>query len=229
MRGISWLAAKPVSFSRRTLLHGVSKSVTLYMHTYFEITIRSKQFVLIRVRCDCERLKSETQPLRRTASDTLFGPVSSRSTIGPSRLIRYTKLQIGLQLAFVQEATTDGWNTQHNSKGPPNITVSFINDFRQNKINLLLMESQFLFRSFLSFSCFSLSLSLSLLLFCVSHFLYRLRFFLSSYFCSFLYLSSCKFCGFQARFLSWGAYSRIQLYFWFNPYAVLLTNTPRYF
>ena len=27
MRGISWLAAKPVSFSRRTLLHGVSKSV----------------------------------------------------------------------------------------------------------------------------------------------------------------------------------------------------------
>ena len=26
MRGISWLAAKPVSFSRRTLLHAVSKS-----------------------------------------------------------------------------------------------------------------------------------------------------------------------------------------------------------
>ena len=25
MRGISWLAAKPVSFSRRTLLHGISK------------------------------------------------------------------------------------------------------------------------------------------------------------------------------------------------------------
>jgi len=25
MRGISWLASKPVSFSRRTLLHGVSK------------------------------------------------------------------------------------------------------------------------------------------------------------------------------------------------------------
>ena len=28
MRGISWLAAEPVSFSRRTLLHGVSKWVT---------------------------------------------------------------------------------------------------------------------------------------------------------------------------------------------------------
>ena len=27
MRGISWLAAKPVNFSRRTLLHGVSKQV----------------------------------------------------------------------------------------------------------------------------------------------------------------------------------------------------------
>jgi hypothetical protein len=27
-RGISWLAAKPVSFSRGTLLHGVSKSYT---------------------------------------------------------------------------------------------------------------------------------------------------------------------------------------------------------
>ena len=25
MRGISWLAAEPLSFSRRTLLHGVSK------------------------------------------------------------------------------------------------------------------------------------------------------------------------------------------------------------
>jgi len=25
MRGISWLAAEPVSFSRRTVLHGVSK------------------------------------------------------------------------------------------------------------------------------------------------------------------------------------------------------------
>jgi len=25
MRGISWIAAEPVSFSRRTLLHGVSK------------------------------------------------------------------------------------------------------------------------------------------------------------------------------------------------------------
>jgi hypothetical protein len=28
MRGISWLAAKPVSFSRRTLLHGVSKKAS---------------------------------------------------------------------------------------------------------------------------------------------------------------------------------------------------------
>jgi hypothetical protein len=28
MRGISWLAAEPVSFSRRTLLHGVSKYMT---------------------------------------------------------------------------------------------------------------------------------------------------------------------------------------------------------
>ena len=28
MRGISWLAAKPVSFSRRTLLHGVSKYIS---------------------------------------------------------------------------------------------------------------------------------------------------------------------------------------------------------
>ena len=30
MRRISWLAAEPVSFSRRTLLHGVSKSKTLW-------------------------------------------------------------------------------------------------------------------------------------------------------------------------------------------------------
>ena len=30
MRGISWLAAEPVSFSRRTLLHGVSKSIRLF-------------------------------------------------------------------------------------------------------------------------------------------------------------------------------------------------------
>jgi hypothetical protein len=32
MRGISWLAAKPVSFSRRTLLHGVSKYVEGLRH-----------------------------------------------------------------------------------------------------------------------------------------------------------------------------------------------------
>ena len=31
MRGISWLAAEPVSISRRTLLHGVSKCVHLYL------------------------------------------------------------------------------------------------------------------------------------------------------------------------------------------------------
>ena len=32
MRGIFWLAAKPVSFSRRTLLHGVSKLVSNISH-----------------------------------------------------------------------------------------------------------------------------------------------------------------------------------------------------
>jgi hypothetical protein len=31
MRGISWLAAEPVSFSRMTLLHGVSKKVTCFL------------------------------------------------------------------------------------------------------------------------------------------------------------------------------------------------------
>jgi hypothetical protein len=43
MRGISWLAAKPVSFSRRTLLHGVSKytwrccSKLTILHSFFLI------------------------------------------------------------------------------------------------------------------------------------------------------------------------------------------------
>jgi hypothetical protein len=32
MRGISWLAADPVSFSRRTLLHGVSKYLITYRY-----------------------------------------------------------------------------------------------------------------------------------------------------------------------------------------------------
>ena len=31
MRGISWLAAKPVNFSRRTLLHGVCKQATSWI------------------------------------------------------------------------------------------------------------------------------------------------------------------------------------------------------
>ena len=32
MRGISWLAAKPVSFSKRTPLHGISKAWLHYVH-----------------------------------------------------------------------------------------------------------------------------------------------------------------------------------------------------
>ena len=37
MRGISWLAAEPVSFSRRTLLHAVSK----YSYTYPNLCMSS--------------------------------------------------------------------------------------------------------------------------------------------------------------------------------------------
>jgi len=36
MRGISWLAAEPVSFSRRTLLHGVSKYYYYYSPYFCE-------------------------------------------------------------------------------------------------------------------------------------------------------------------------------------------------
>ena len=41
-RGISWLAAEPVSFSRRTLLHGVSKykNKQQEMRKTFEIKIK---------------------------------------------------------------------------------------------------------------------------------------------------------------------------------------------
>ena len=42
MRGISWLAAEPVSFSRRTLLHGVSKCVYIYIYIYIYIYMYSK-------------------------------------------------------------------------------------------------------------------------------------------------------------------------------------------
>jgi hypothetical protein len=35
IRGISWLAAEPVSFSRRTLLHGVSKYFRKILNTKF--------------------------------------------------------------------------------------------------------------------------------------------------------------------------------------------------
>ena len=41
MRWISWLAAKPVSFSRRTLLHGVS----MYIHIYIYIHSIHKRMV----------------------------------------------------------------------------------------------------------------------------------------------------------------------------------------
>ena len=34
MRGISGLAAEPVSFSRRTLFHGVSKKVIIFSNLY---------------------------------------------------------------------------------------------------------------------------------------------------------------------------------------------------
>ena len=47
MRGISWLAAEPVSFSRRTLLHGVSKEV------YKLEAVHS---------CDALKLTHQTQP-----------------------------------------------------------------------------------------------------------------------------------------------------------------------
>ena len=40
MQGISWLAAKPVSFSRRTLLHGVSKWV------YYSLLYRTDTFTV---------------------------------------------------------------------------------------------------------------------------------------------------------------------------------------
>jgi hypothetical protein len=50
MRGISWLAAKPVSFSRRTLLYGVSKihrtivlPVVLYGCETWSLTLREER------------------------------------------------------------------------------------------------------------------------------------------------------------------------------------------
>ena len=41
MRGISWLAAEPVSFSRRTLLHGVI-NYDQQMRNYFWRILRSR-------------------------------------------------------------------------------------------------------------------------------------------------------------------------------------------
>ena len=51
MRGISWLAAEPVSFSRRTLLHGVSKLEV--SATYRSLVQRSPTDCGVS-ECDCE-------------------------------------------------------------------------------------------------------------------------------------------------------------------------------
>ena len=51
MWGISWLAANPVSFSRRTLLHGVSK----YIKTNWTILAQEKPVELADKASDCIR------------------------------------------------------------------------------------------------------------------------------------------------------------------------------
>jgi hypothetical protein len=48
MRGISWLAAKfTVSFSRRTLLHGVSKYILVYIYIYIYIHMCVYMYIYI--------------------------------------------------------------------------------------------------------------------------------------------------------------------------------------
>jgi len=43
VRAISWLAAEPVSFSRRTLLHGVSKYIRIYIYVCIYIYIERER------------------------------------------------------------------------------------------------------------------------------------------------------------------------------------------
>jgi hypothetical protein len=59
MRGISWLAAEPVSFSIRTLLHGVSK------YRYFKIWLQPN-------RTNGKSVTSNSQPILRTDSVAVY-------------------------------------------------------------------------------------------------------------------------------------------------------------
>jgi hypothetical protein len=69
MRGISWLAAKPVSFSRRTLLHGVSKCVCILA----VVTRRAKRMRHV-VTCDLP-------------SSTLFSHIQYRARLSEKKLL----------------------------------------------------------------------------------------------------------------------------------------------
>jgi hypothetical protein len=68
MRGISWLAAKPVSFSRRTLLHGLSK----YVSKGQQINVDDAGYIL-RTNCLLNTLTGKAVPLQAWS-----GPEGSR-------------------------------------------------------------------------------------------------------------------------------------------------------
>jgi hypothetical protein len=84
MRGISWLAAEPVSFSRRTLLHGVSKYYTVpFIFKLLLFNLKSHH-----TRCGPHALRSLTCLL---GAWTLFVPVPPdvRKSIAFLKVPRY--------------------------------------------------------------------------------------------------------------------------------------------
>ena len=67
MRGISWLAAEPVSFSRRTLRHGVSKYVKRKSRLVFQVTSASGKCVsTVFVYVPLDHSKSKQRKERKT-------------------------------------------------------------------------------------------------------------------------------------------------------------------
>ena len=81
MRGISWLAAKPVSFSRRTLLHGVSIKTHTMLYQV-DISIQDHYFIC-QVSCDTSCwLACRIEPLNWSPAKAtgLTGKYSRRPT-----------------------------------------------------------------------------------------------------------------------------------------------------
>ena len=122
MRGISWVAAEPVSFSKRTLLHGVSKQVTdtlLFCTTVGIITA-------FHVTCHLNYQNSKSTNFKKTLGSfhNLFAGLLTQKSAWIRRVLRWPYRHRFLGFSPSSSQCYDGFRDSKFCCSPPDLCSS---------------------------------------------------------------------------------------------------------